>query len=80
MSNITKFNDFLTEALEPNKTFLVYDLSGRSTKPYKLDLDHMNSTWDLNEEDDDEQILGDYLDICEIGDEWNTNSVKIICL
>lgn len=80
MNNIRKFNDFLTEGLEPGKHFLVYDLSGRSAKPYKLDLDHMKSTWDLEEEDDDEQILGDFLDNSKIGDEWRTPSEKIICL
>lgn len=78
--DIKKFEDFINENNISEKEFLVYDLSGRSTKPYRLDKEHIERTWDLDEEDDDEVILKDYLDDSEVGDEWETNSVKMVCL
>ncbi len=79
--SIKKFEDFINENHNPNKDFLVYDLSGRSAKPYKLDKEHIESTWDLDETDDDSEItLRDFINDCSIGSEWCTNSVKMVCL
>ena len=62
------------------KQFLVFDKSGRSAKPYRLDITHLRETWDLDETDwDDEIALGEWLDDCEIGDRWETNECRIEC-
>ena len=42
------------------------------------------SSWEevkefIEEDDDSEISLSEYLEDCTIGDEWNTNEVKIIC-
>jgi hypothetical protein len=66
--------------MELEKEFIAFDKSGRSTSPYPLTLSHIIRFWDLEEEDDDsEESLLEYLDNCILGDEWNTNDVKIIC-
>lgn len=77
---IKKFENFTNDDNGTDKMFLVYDLSGRSAKPYKLDKGHIEKTWDLDEEDDDEVILMDYLNDCEDGDVWRTGTVKMVCL
>lgn len=79
--SIKKFEDFINENNTNNKDFLVYDLSGRSSKPYRLDKEHIERTWDLDEVDDDDEVsLGEYLESCDSGDEWCTNSVRFVCL
>jgi hypothetical protein len=63
------------------KHFLITDKTGRSMKPYKLDITHIQKHWDLTEMDwDDEQSLGDFLEDCYIGDIWNTRTEKIECI
>lgn len=63
------------------KKFLVTDMSGRGTKPVVLGLKHIKQNWDLTEEDwDTEETLGDFLENCELGDVWKTNSEKIECV
>lgn len=55
--------------------------SGRSMKSYKLPESHIRKHWNLNDTDlDTEQILGEYLDECEVGDTWSTNSEEITCI
>ena len=77
----TEIIDFLNETNETVKQFLVYDLSGRSTKPYKLDEIDIKTNWDLDEEDwDTEQTLNDFIEECYIDDSWNINSIKIKCI
>lgn len=64
-----------------NKSFLVKDLSGRSSKPYKLDLNHILKHFDLDELDDySGESLGDYIETCEVGDKWRSGAIKIECL
>jgi hypothetical protein len=66
--------------MEDLKEFLVFDKSGRCDSAYPLNSLHIKKYWDLEEEDDDSEIsLSEYLEDCTIGDEWNTNEVKIIC-
>lgn len=63
------------------KEFIVKDKSGRSAKPYKLDIDHIKRKFDLSETDwNDEMSLLEFLDESEIGDTWNTDNLKIECI
>jgi hypothetical protein len=67
-------------SIQLEKYFLVTDKSGRSNKPYKLDKQHIEKTWDLSETDwDTEKSLEEFLDNCYIGDIWNTRTEKIEC-
>lgn len=60
--------------------FLVIDKSGRSAKPYNLSEEHLRKRWDLKETDHNTEItLEEYLDNCNIGSKWRTNSIEIIC-
>ena len=60
--------------------FIVFDKSGRSAKPYHLDITHIRETWELDELDwDGETTLGEWLNDCKIGDRWETSSCRIEC-
>lgn len=64
-----------------NKKFTLTDKSGRTMKVYKLDENHIEKTWDLSEQDWDNEItLGEFIKNCSIGDCWNNDSVKIQCV
>lgn len=77
----TTIREFLNENKKEEKYFSVTDKTGRSMKPYKLDMTHIKKTWDLSEEDwDTEQTLGDFLEDCYIGDTWNTRTEKFECI
>lgn len=61
------------------KGFIVTDKSDRSAKPYTLTELHLRKHWDLFEQDNyTEKTLQEYLDDCEVGDEWNTNAIEIL--
>lgn len=78
----SKLQEVLTENSEKEKKlFKVFDKSGRSAKPYIFSRTHIEKHWDLDEEDwDSEVTLGDFLEDCETGDEWNTRTEKIKCI
>ena len=78
----SKLQEVLTENSEKEKKlFKVFDKSGRSMDPYILSKKRIEKYWDLDEEDwDSEVTLGDFLEDCETGDEWNTQSEKIRCI
>jgi hypothetical protein len=74
MKHLRKFNESV------QNEFLVVDKSGRGFKS-KLSKNDIESSWDISEEDyDTEQTLAAFLDDAEMGDTWETNSVKITCL
>lgn len=76
MKHLRRFN----ESESQEKEFMVKDLSGRGAKA-RLSKSDIERTWDLSEEDDDtEQPLAEFLDEAEMGDTWETNSVKITCI
>lgn len=59
------------------KNFFVKDLSGRGYTA-NLSEEDIRASWDLEEEDwDNEESLGYFIENAEVGDEWKTNSVKI---
>jgi len=78
----SKLKEFLVEnTKKQKKLFEVIDKSGRSAKPYIFSRAHIEKHWDLDEEDwDGEVTLGDFLEDCETGDEWNTRTEKIKCI
>jgi hypothetical protein len=77
-----QFNsDTPTGSISSRKEFLVSDKSGRSAKPYKLDDIHIKKHWNLSENDwNTEEKLSDFLDRCDVGDSWCTNSEEIECI
>lgn len=56
------------------KQFLSKDLSGRGEKSYTLTESHIRKTWDLDETDDDDQTLSDFLDNSDDGDTWRNGT------
>ena len=80
MKHLRKFNEVNGNRIPRVKEFLVKDLSGRGFTS-TLEKEDIEDTWDLSEEDDNtEQTLAEFLDEAEMGDNWETNSVKITCL
>jgi hypothetical protein len=61
------------------KCFLIKDKSGRA-EPFTTTESHIKRYWDLNETDDNDISLGDFLSEGECGDVWRTNSEEIIYL
>jgi hypothetical protein len=61
------------------KCFLIKDKSGRA-EPFTITESHIKRYWDLNETDDNDISLGDFLSEGECGDVWRTNSEEIIYL
>jgi hypothetical protein len=60
------------------ENFLLYDRSGRMTKPITVNKLHLLTNFDLEEIDwNSEQPLSEFLDEAEVGDVWETDSVKI---
>lgn len=59
------------------KLFIVTDKSGRSAKPYLFGYAHIKAHFPLEEEDENEQSLSEFIDECEIGDSWQTSSLEI---
>lgn len=56
------------------KQFLVTDKSGRSMESYKLSKKHIKTYWD------NEESLSDFIENSKIGDQWNTQDIKIISI
>jgi len=77
----TKFKKFLNENIEKEKKYFeITDKTGRSMKPYIFDKKHIEKNFDLTEEDwDNEETLGEFLNNCYIDDTWNTRTLKIKC-
>ena len=56
------------------KKFLSKDLSGRGERSSTLTESHIRKTWDLNETDDDDKTLEDFLDNSYDGDTWRNGT------
>jgi hypothetical protein len=61
------------------KCFLIKDKSGRS-EPFTTTESHIRKYWNLEETDDDEIVLGEFISEAKCGDKWQTNSEEIIYL
>ena len=75
MKHLRRFN----EEIKPEREFLVVDKTGRGAKA-KLDKGDIEQTWDISEEDDNDLTLAEFLDEAEMGDTWETRTVKITCI
>ncbi len=74
MKYIKKFN----ESFDSEKTFNVDDrFQGSDTTLSKSDIER---SWDLSEEEfDSEKTLAEFLDTCEQGDSWESESKVLTC-
>ena len=61
------------------KCFLIRDKSGRA-EPFTTTESHIRKYWNLEETDDNEIVLKEFLDEAKCGDKWKTNSEEIIYL
>jgi|688.fasta_scaffold274313_5 hypothetical protein len=61
------------------KCFLIKDKSGRA-EPFTTTESHIRKYWPLEETDDNEIVLKEFLDEAKCGDKWQTNSEEIIYL
>jgi hypothetical protein len=61
------------------KCFLIKDKSGRA-EPFTTTESHIRKYWPLDDTDDNDISLGDFLSEGECGDVWRTNSEEIIYL
>jgi len=61
------------------KCFLIKDKSGRA-EPFTTTESHIRKYWNLEETDDDEIVLGEFISEAKCGDKWQTNSEEIIYL
>ena len=61
------------------KCFLIKDKSGRA-EPFTTTESHIRKYWPLEETDDNEIVLKDFLSEGSCGDKWSTNSEEIIYL
>ena len=74
MKHIKKFNEDVE--LSNEKEFMVKDKTGRGFVS-TLDESDLLERWDLEEQDDYDVTLGEFIDEAEIGDEWETRDTKI---
>jgi hypothetical protein len=61
------------------KCFLIKDKSGRA-EPFTTTESHIRKYWPLDDTDDNDIVLGEFLSEGECGDVWSTNSEEIIYL
>jgi len=61
------------------RCFLIKDKSGRA-EPFTTTESHIRKYWPLNDTDDNEILLGEFLTEAKCGDVWRTNSEEIIFL
>jgi hypothetical protein len=61
------------------KCFLIKDKSGRA-EPFTTTESHIRKYWHLDDIDDNEIILKEFLSEAKCGDIWRTNSEEIIYL
>jgi len=61
------------------KCFLIKDKSGRA-EPFTTTESHIKRYWNLDDIDDNEIVLKEFLDEAKCGDKWQTNSEEIIYL
>lgn len=61
------------------KYFFSEDRSGRSS-PIILSQSHIEKYWDLNEMNDYDEILKDFLETCNSGDEWVNGTELLKCV
>jgi len=59
------------------KIFMIKDKSGRA-EPFTTTETHIRKYWDLNDTDDNEIVLNDFLNECDRGSCWETSSEKIM--
>lgn len=78
MNRLKLFEEFSPKKEE--KYYLWTDKTGRGERPIELTKTHIENTWDLDEEDDFDQTLGDYLEDSYIGDVWETREEKLECI
>jgi hypothetical protein len=58
------------------KCYLIKDKSGRA-EPFTTTESHIRKYWNLDDTDDDEIPLKDFLSEAKCGDVWKTNSEEI---
>lgn len=78
MRNLKLFEDFNKNKVE--KYFTWTDKTGRGELPIEITETHIRNTWDLDEEDDNDISLENYLDDCYIDDIWETRTEKLVCI
>ena len=61
------------------KCFLIKDKSGRA-EAFTTTESHIRKYWNLDETDDNEIVLKEFLSEAKTGDKWKTNSEEIIYL
>ena len=61
------------------KCFLIKDKSGRA-EPFTTTENHIRKYWNLEETDDNEIVLGEFISEAKCGDKWSKNSEEIIYL
>ena len=61
------------------KCFLINDKSGRA-EPFTTTESHIRKYWPLDETDDNDISLDEFISEGECGDVWRTNSEEIIYL
>ncbi len=74
MKYLIRFN----ESIENEKYFLGHE--GGRGEYYTITKSNIEKGWDLNEEDDSDVVLGDYLDYAEIGDRWILRPDSLTCV
>ena len=62
------------------RTFIIRDKSGRGVAPFMTTESHIRKYWPLFETDYNGKKLIDFLEDCEKGDSWKTNSEEIMYL
>jgi hypothetical protein len=61
------------------KCFLIKDKSGRA-EPFTTTESHIRKYWPLDDTDDNNIVLGEFITDAQCGDVWRTNSEEIIYL
>ena len=61
------------------KCFLIKDKSGRA-EPFTTTESHIRKYWPLDDTDDNNIVLGQFITDSQCGDVWRTNSEEIIYL
>lgn len=74
MKHLIRFN----ESVKAEKYFIGHE--GGRGEYYKTIKSYIERAWDLNEEDDNDVALGDYLDNAEINDRWILSPDSLRCV
>lgn len=65
-----------SQIMNKQKTFLFKDLTGRGITS-KLPATHIIANWDLEEQDDNDITLRDFIETSDLGDTWITNNWQL---